>query len=65
VFWKHLSILGSTMCNKQEFRDVMRLAFEGTLKAVVDQAMPLAEARTGQLMLEERRHFGKIVLHPW
>lgn len=65
VFWKHLSILGSTMCNMQEFRDVMQLAFEGRLKVVVDRAMPLSEAKAAQLMLEERRHFGKIVLHPW
>lgn len=65
VFWKHLSILGSTMCNRAEFAEVMELAFQGRLKAVIDSVVPLAEAAAAHRALEERRHFGKIVLDPW
>src|SRR4029453_5238103 len=32
VFWKQVHIIGSTMANRREFNDVMRLFFAGRLK---------------------------------
>jgi NADPH:quinone reductase-like Zn-dependent oxidoreductase len=43
---------------------VLRLAGEGTLKAVVDRSFPLAEAAAAQRYVAERRNFGKVVLIP-
>lgn len=64
VFWKQLSILGSTMGSPADFRRVMRLLFEGRLKAIVHEVLPLAEARRAHEMLEAGSVFGKLVLEP-
>jgi NADPH2:quinone reductase len=64
VFWKQLSILGSTMGSPTEFRRVMRLVFDGALNAVVHEVMPLAEARRAHELLEGGKVFGKLVLVP-
>jgi NADPH:quinone reductase-like Zn-dependent oxidoreductase len=64
VFWKQLSILGSTMGSPTEFRRVMRLIFDGSLNAVIHEVMPLAEARRAHELLENGEVFGKVVLVP-
>lgn len=64
VFWKQLSILGSTMGSPAEFREVMRLVFSGALKPVVHEVLPLAEAARAHEMLESGSVFGKLVLVP-
>lgn len=64
VFWKQLSIFGSTMGSPAEFRRVMRLVFDGALHAVVHEVMPLNEARRAHELLESGKVFGKVVLVP-
>jgi NADPH:quinone reductase-like Zn-dependent oxidoreductase len=64
VFWKQLSILGSTMGSPGEFRRVMRLVFEGRLAPVIHQVLPLADARKAHELLEGGKVFGKLVLEP-
>ena len=64
VFWKQLSILGSTMGTPTEFREVMRLVFEGVLQPVVHEVMPLDQARRAHEILEKGKVFGKLVLVP-
>jgi NADPH:quinone reductase-like Zn-dependent oxidoreductase len=62
VFAKQISILGSTMGNRDDYDRVMRLLFDGKLQAVIGVAFPLAEAREAQEMLAAGDVFGKIVL---
>ena len=62
VFWKQIHIIGSTMANRREFNDVMRLFFAGRLKAIVDEIVPLKDGAAAQRRLAEGRQFGKIVL---
>jgi len=62
VFWKQIHIIGSTMANRREFNDVMRLFFAGRLKAIVDEIVPLKDGAAAQRRLGEGRQFGKIVL---
>lgn len=62
VFGKHLSIIGSTMSNHEDFRRVMELVFAGKLKAVIDRIYPLKDAREAQERLENGKQNGKIVL---
>ncbi len=62
VFWKQIDILGSTMSNQREFREVMRLVFRGELKPVIDVVLPLERAREAHARLEKGEQFGKIVL---
>ena len=65
VFWKQLSIIGSTMSNDAEFNAVMGQLFAGRLRAIVDTVMPLREGVEAQRRLAEGKQFGKIVLtHP-
>jgi len=64
VFWKQISIIGSTMSSNAEFHEVIRELFRGRLRAIVDTVMPLTEGVDAQRRLAEGRQFGKIVLTP-
>ena len=64
VFAKQVSLLGSYMGTKAELLSAARLFFAGRLQPVVDSVLPLAEAAEAQRRLEERDHFGKLVLEP-
>ncbi len=64
VFFRQLSILGSTMGTAADLVQVLRWVGEGKLRPVVDRVMPLADAVKGQAALAERAQFGKIVLVP-
>jgi NADPH:quinone reductase-like Zn-dependent oxidoreductase len=61
VFWRQLSIIGSTMANRKEFRDVMGQLFAGRLRAVVDRTFPLAETASALAVLQKGEQFGKLV----
>jgi NADPH:quinone reductase-like Zn-dependent oxidoreductase len=62
VFWKQLTIVGSTMGDRPEFDTVMDLVFEGKLHAVIDSIVPLAEGVEAHRRLAEGKVEGKIVL---
>ncbi|GGN06312.1 alcohol dehydrogenase [Thermus composti] len=62
VFFRQLSILGSTMASKSRLFPILRLVEEGKLRPVVGQILPLEQAAEGHRLLEERRVFGKVVL---
>lgn len=64
VFWKQLSILGSTMGSPVEFRRVMGMVFDGSIRPVVHEVLPLDEARRAHELLEAGGVFGKLVLEP-
>jgi len=64
VFWKQLEILGSTMGTRSEFREVMRLVFDGVFDPVIQEIMPLEDARRAHEILEGGQIFGKLVLTP-
>jgi NADPH:quinone reductase-like Zn-dependent oxidoreductase len=62
IFRKHLSILGSTMSNRQDFVRVMELIFSGKLQPVLDKTFPLSEARLAEEYLQSGAQKGKITL---
>jgi NADPH:quinone reductase-like Zn-dependent oxidoreductase len=62
IWWKQLTILGSTMGTKADFEGVYELVASGRAKPVVDSVFPLAEARAAHERMESGEHFGKIVL---
>jgi len=64
VFFRQLSILGSTMGTAGDLAQVLRFVGEGKLRPVVDRVLPLAEAVAGMDLLAHRAQFGKIVLRP-
>ncbi|MEO8034955.1 MAG: zinc-binding dehydrogenase [Acidobacteriota bacterium] len=62
VFFKLLSILGSTMGSLGELHEVLRHVEAGRLHPVVDRVLPLADVAEGHRILEAREAFGKVVL---
>ena len=62
VFYRHLTILGSFMGTKGELLEAMKFVERRSIRAVVDQVMPLAEARRAHELMEDRAQFGKLVL---
>jgi NADPH:quinone reductase-like Zn-dependent oxidoreductase len=62
IWWKQLSILGSTMGTRADFAGVYDLVARGTAKPIVDQVFPLREAAAAHEHLESGKQFGKVVL---
>jgi NADPH:quinone reductase-like Zn-dependent oxidoreductase len=62
VFWKQLRIIGSTMANRSEFRQVMGQLFAGRLEALVDRVYPLEETAAALTHLQRAEQFGKVVV---
>jgi len=62
VFFKSLSILGSTMGGSQELLEVLRLVDQGRLRPVVDRVMPFEQVGEAHRHLESRSAIGKTVL---
>jgi len=62
IFFKLLSILGSTMGSLSELHEIMKEVEAGHLHPVVDRVLPLAAVAEAHRLLEERRLFGKVVL---
>lgn len=64
VFYRHLTILGSMMGSKADLLAAMKFIESGKIRAVVDQILPLSEARKAHELMEDRAQFGKLVLLP-
>jgi 2-desacetyl-2-hydroxyethyl bacteriochlorophyllide A dehydrogenase len=62
VFYKQLQILGSTMGRKGDLITIFDFIEQGKLKPVIDRVMPLKEVQQAHRVIEEGKHFGKIVL---
>jgi NADPH:quinone reductase-like Zn-dependent oxidoreductase len=62
IFYRHLTILGSFMGSKAELLEAMKFVESGKIRAVVDQILPLVEARRAHELMEDRAQFGKLVL---
>ena len=64
IFFRNLSILGSTMGTKSELLEIMRLVEKRALKPVVDSVLPMEKIAEAHKRMEARKQFGKIVLTP-
>ena len=62
VWWKGLTIVGSTMGTRQDFEAAYELVRSGRAKPVVDSVFPLAEARAAHERLESGEQLGKVLL---
>ena len=62
IWWKQLTIYGSTMGTREDFEAAYELVKSGRAKPVVDSVLPLAEARAAHERMEAGKQFGKIVL---
>src|SRR5882672_524643 len=62
LFWYQWSIMGSTMGNDAEYREIVRLLGAGELRPIVDRVFPFAEARAAFERLERGEQLGKIAI---
>lgn len=62
VFFKQLSIYGTTMGTNSEFTEMTRFVAEKQLVPVIDEVVPLAETEQALRKVEAGKQFGKVVL---
>jgi NADPH:quinone reductase-like Zn-dependent oxidoreductase len=62
IFWKQLSILGSTMGTDAEFAALLAAVAAGKITPVVDSVFSLAEGRQAYERMQKSEGLGKIVL---
>ena len=62
IFWNHLSIFGSTLGSREEFRQVVNFFCNTSIRPIIDQVFPLKEAAAAHERLERGEQFGKVVL---
>ena len=64
LFGRQRAIYGSYMGGKGELMEALKLIGQRKLKAVIDSAFSLAEAKAAQEKMESRDFFGKILVRP-
>lgn len=62
LFWKQISVLGSTMGTRQDFRKMLAFVNRHAIVPLVDTVFPLASGNEALARLEQAQQFGKIVL---
>jgi len=62
IWWKQLTIYGSTMGTKSDFEGAYELVSSGRARPIVDRVFPLEEASAAHEYLESGRQLGKVIL---
>jgi NADPH:quinone reductase-like Zn-dependent oxidoreductase len=62
VFLRSASIVGSQVGDPQDFRAMLAFIDEKRVKPVIEKTFPLAEGKEALLFLQDKHHFGKVVV---
>src|SRR5438552_9961104 len=62
LFWYQWSLMGSTMGNDAEYREIVRVLGAGALRPTIDRVFSFAEARAAFERLDRGVQFGKIAI---
>lgn len=62
LFFKNLSLLGTTMGSKSDLLRTVKLVVDGKLRPVVDRTLPMGKIEEAMTLIESRALFGKVVL---
>jgi len=62
IFFRQLTVIGSTMGTRTELADLMALCVETGIRPLIDRELPLSDAATGIAAVAAGDVFGKIVL---
>ena len=62
LFIKHQQIIGSTMGNHRDMRELTKMIAEGLLKPHVDKTFSYTDIVAAHRYMEEGRHLGKVVI---
>ena len=63
LYWKQLSIFGSTMGTRDEFLSAIEFIESRKLKPVIDKVYPLSQIEEAFTRMMQGEQFGKIILH--
>ncbi len=62
LFWHQWTVMGSTMGNATEYREIVRILGQGRLRPVIDQVFPMVGAVDAFRRLESADQMGKVVV---
>jgi zinc-binding alcohol dehydrogenase/oxidoreductase len=62
LFWKHVTLLGTSMGSPQDFEAMLALFANRGLRPAIDRIYPLSEAAAAATRMAAADQFGKIVL---
>lgn len=62
LYWKQLSIHGTTMGTRDEFLSMLDFLESRNIKPVIDQTFPLTKVNEAFERMKQGNHFGKIIL---
>jgi zinc-binding alcohol dehydrogenase/oxidoreductase len=62
LYWKQLSIHGTTMGTRDEFLSMLDFLESRNIKPVMDQTFPLSKVKEAFERMKQGNHFGKIIL---
>jgi len=62
IFWKQLSILGTTMGSEKDFSEMLDFVNLHKIKPVIDSVYPFQDAEIAIRKMDDSQQFGKIVL---
>jgi NADPH:quinone reductase-like Zn-dependent oxidoreductase len=62
IFWKQITVFGTSMGSDPEFRAVLELGAAGRIRPQVDTVFPLERFADAHARLEAAEQFGKVVL---
>ncbi len=62
LYWYQWTILGSTMGNASEYREIVRLLGQGHLRPYIDSVHPLEDAQEAFRRLQSGEQMGKVVV---
>ncbi|MFQ6044031.1 MAG: zinc-binding dehydrogenase [Candidatus Poribacteria bacterium] len=64
IYQKQLNIIGSALGSKRELLKILKLVEQRQLKPIIDKILPLEKAAYAHQLMEDRNHFGKLILTP-
>ncbi len=64
MYLKHITLYGSVLGTREEFKRMLEAIAEGKIKPVIDRTFPLEKAREAQVYFKKAGKLGKIVLLP-
>lgn len=62
IFWKQISILGTTMGSDRDFHNMLRFVNKHEIVPVIDEVFPFSDALVAAEKMEQGKQFGKVVL---
>jgi len=62
IFWKQISIIGSTLGTRNEFYDMLQFIALHRIRPIIDTVFPLSEGNEALHRMKHQHHMGKIIL---